>query len=357
MYLRTKSEKRKISRLVRGKIVNSICTKQFLILECDKCGTIFEDSYRKRLLIKKYHFCSRECVYASAIVKDKTKQTNIVKYGVENPMQCEEIQNKVSKTYHLKTNSEKDDIQKKRENTMVDRYGVKYTMENATFVKMAQETNLKNHGCICTLQSPEVKILAEKSMMDHYGVKFPMQSSILVEKIQGTLFDRHGVKCGCLVSDSDGIEKRVKTCLEKYGVPYPAQNEEIHKKVVATLKERGWFKNKQSASEDWYYEYLCTMYSKNNIDRQILIAGWVIDFYVKPINAWIEFRGDWWHGKNYTYEELIELAEQQEEKMGKKSCYRSIAETKLRDIIKETFFRDNNMKLYVVWESNFLVAF
>ena len=125
--------------------------------------------------------------------------------------------------------------------------------------------------------------------------------------------------------------------------------QEIHRKRHQTKKKNGTYG--KSKTEDLRYKYLN---EDREIERQPTVNGWSIDFYDKSYDEYEEFRGDYWHGKNRSCEELIRMAEKQEQKTGKRSQYRTIAETKTRDEDKEKWFRENGLVLRIVWEGDFL---
>ena len=65
--------------------------------------------------------------------KENIKRTNLLRYGVENPFQSEEIKNKIReknlKKYGYEYASKSDEIKEKVKNTVMDRYGVMYACQ------------------------------------------------------------------------------------------------------------------------------------------------------------------------------------------------------------------------------------
>ena len=157
---------------------------------CDKCGeikTIRYCDYNRRHKEEK-DFCEK-CKY------EKTKKTNLLKYGYENVMGNEEIR-------------------KKREETNLNRYGVKFAIQNADILNKIKRT------CI-----------------EKYGVDNPAKSESIKEKIRNTDIKRYGTKHH--LSSEEIISKKVKTCMERYGVPYPFMSDKVVEKARKTLYKNG----------------------------------------------------------------------------------------------------------------------
>lgn len=124
-------------------------SKVFVYVECDYCGRVIKKRFkaynRERGGVVKKDSC------ASCAGK-KTKESNMIAYGVESVMHVEEyikardeacirkygtkspsslprIKEKVKKSWQRKTKSEKEIIKKKIEKTNMERYGVKCPLE------------------------------------------------------------------------------------------------------------------------------------------------------------------------------------------------------------------------------------
>lgn len=138
-----------------------------------------------RYMIKYGAFCE-EC---TKINKQITlKQTNQIKYGVDNPFQSDSIKEKIK-------------------NTNLEKYGV----ENPTYSKEIKQQAIKKclqkYGVKHTCQLDIVKQARKKSIIEKYGVEHPFQS----EKYKAHF-------------------KNI--CLEKYGVENPSQVPEIAEKAA-----------------------------------------------------------------------------------------------------------------------------
>lgn len=87
-------------------------------LHCESTTTFF--TYKKG-----YHlYCSESCRKSSKLIVEKRKNTNILRYGVDNPTKNINIANKVRESHLNKTNQQKSNSNTKRQNTTMLKYGV-----------------------------------------------------------------------------------------------------------------------------------------------------------------------------------------------------------------------------------------
>ena len=103
-----------------------------------------------------------------------------------------------------------------------------------------------------------------------------------------------------------------------------------------------------SIPEDNFYMYLLTIFNEDDIERQKIVKFWKIDFYIKSLDLYIQFDGDYWHSKDKTYIELKEYFKEKESGRTK-----AIMKTKTLDKAQNTYFKNRNIKLFRIWESDF----
>jgi len=60
----------------------------------------------------------------------------------------------------------------------------------------------------------------------------------------------------------------------------------------------------ESAAENRFGEFLNSIFSEENVEKHAIFQGWNIDFYVKTIDSYVQFDGDYWHGLNRPIEEI-----------------------------------------------------
>ena len=183
-----------------------------------------------------------------------------------------------------------------------------------------EETCLKKYGCKNPGASKEAQEKIKRTMFEHYGVDHAFKSKEVKDKI----INAHRKKLGVdwPMQSKQVQEKSKQTCLEKYGVEYTGQSEIKKQKSKETfLKHYGvdhnwknkecWlktlenrFKNKievnnisSSKPEQICFELLKTKFNK--VIRQKKDKDkypFFCDFYIKDIDAWIEYNGFMTHG-------------------------------------------------------------
>lgn len=168
----------------------------------------------KDTLVRKYGSIDS----AMKLRNEKSKQTNLEKYGTEYPTQSNIIKNKTKQTCLEKYGTEHyvqtEEFKEKLEQTLIDRFG---SLESAykQISNKTKQTYLEKYGVESNLQLEETKNKIKETNLEKYGVEYYLQSKDLKEKSKQTSLNRYGVEHA---SQSDIIkEKARKTKLEKYG--------------------------------------------------------------------------------------------------------------------------------------------
>jgi hypothetical protein len=122
---------------------------------------------------------------------EKTRQTFLANFGVENPNQSEEVREKIKET-NLK------------------KYGVNVPAKNKTIREKIRNTHLNKSE----EEKQEIASKTEKTCLEKYGTKSPLQNENIREKIAKTNLERYGHTVGW------NYNKIRQTNMEKYGVEY-----------------------------------------------------------------------------------------------------------------------------------------
>lgn len=72
------------------------------------------------------------------------------------------------------------------------------------------------------------------------------------------------------------------------------------------MKRNGSYFN--SSSEHAFFAHLVCKFGQENVERQAVINKWPIDFYVKTIDAYVQFDGEYWHGLDRPLENIAKFA-------------------------------------------------
>ncbi len=125
---------------------------------CNKKHCNFE-----RNELKKY--CQNYSNCCSISTKEKIKQINLEKYGVENPFQSEIIKEKIKQIN-------------------LEKYGANWVVESKHFKLKYKENSLIKYGVESPNSSDIVKCNKISSSLKKYGVENPMQNSSVIEKCE-----------------------------------------------------------------------------------------------------------------------------------------------------------------------------
>ena len=319
---------------------------------CLFCGEEFNKRTKTHKYCKPEHLahcpiCDKEKLYsndyiekqedkliASRTCSDKCrnelrKENSLKKYGVENPMQSKEVQDKMKATN-------------------LERYGTENVFASDYGKQKIKETNLRKYGVENTLQegSP-IREDIKKKNLEKFGVEYPLQSKEIQNKIEETNLEKLGVR---RPFESQEVQERIiQSNLENYGVKSTLELEEVKEKSKETMLRRnremqeqgyipvtdilieygsGWYQQKIVPIEHYnsracvHKDYIPTIkeYSesnpfKSNFEKEIgdfveslgvdiqrnsrsLISPLEIDIYVPEKDLAIECNGTYWHSTN-----------------------------------------------------------
>lgn len=122
---------------------------------------------------------------------------------------------------------------KKREETMINLYGVRNAQELEETKIKTQKTNLEKYGCVNVFQSQSFRLKQKETLQKKYGVENVSQIEIVKKKKMEKALKKYGVKY--VLQDKTIREKIIKTNIRKYGFKTPCQNEEIKNKALNKL--------------------------------------------------------------------------------------------------------------------------
>ena len=88
-----------------------------------------------------------------------------------------------------------------------------------------------------------------------------------------------------------------------------------------------------SRGEDRTYDRLCEMFGRDNVSRQYEVNNWLIDFYIKTIDTFVQYDGKFYHWIDRPIELLIEKA-----KTG--PTYKAILSTTRTDKKQNEWFKE-----------------
>jgi len=135
-------------------------------------------------------------------VKNKIKNTNLMKYGKTSPMKAEEIKQKVKDTlkkkYGVEHYTQTDEYKIKTKETNLQKYGVENVFQLAIFQDKQKDTVRKKYKVDNVFQSEEIKIKIKKTIIEKYGVdhimKIPEIKESIIRKQKESLYKNGNVQ-------------------------------------------------------------------------------------------------------------------------------------------------------------------
>ena len=107
----------------------------------------------------------------------KFRKTCVEKYGVENPLQSEEIRQKVKETcvekYGVENPFQSEEIKRKVREAYVENLGVENPMQNEQIKQKMRDTNVEKYGVEHAMQNPDILNQAQKAAFKRKIYKTP----------------------------------------------------------------------------------------------------------------------------------------------------------------------------------------
>lgn len=291
----------------------------------------YKDAYFRKYGV--YHHMHKQDV------KEKIKQTNLERYGCENPYQNKEL---MKRAYQKKL-------------------GVDNPFQSEKVKGKIKQTNLKKYGVEHSMQSIEVQEKVKQTNLEKYGNEYGIATKKIQEKVKQTNLARYGVEN---VFAAAAIKDKIREQnLLRYGVEYPMQNKTIVSKIKKKFKSGNTLykmhetkkKNNtygKSKLEDTIYEILCKEFGKENVERQIYLHKHYYDFRINK-SLLLEIHGTYWHNKRpfIECEEHIKEYEKMIQQGGQKKAIAN--KWRYYDVEKLKYCKENNIPYLALYLNKF----
>ena len=158
-----------------------------------------------------------------------------------NPETLEKIKNTNLKKYNSKFVMQNDNFVKKVKITKK----IKYGDEHYNNTEKRKETCLKKYGVENTLQNKEIRLKIENTLEEKTGYRFAMQNKETKEKAMDTCFKHYGVKNP--MQNKDVASKSISCQIELYGGVGFASSK-IQEKIKQTNLKKIWCRKSYTRS-------------------------------------------------------------------------------------------------------------
>ena len=232
--------------LLRDYSDNELRGQTLVEFKCIKCNE--NTSKRFEFIVK----CNPMCHNCSD--KDgrcKAKKTMLLRYGVENISQLEEIKNKKKVTtlnnYGVEHNSQCQLIKDKKIKTCLKNNGVEHPQQSKEIKNKSKKTCLTNYGVEHPSQSKEIKQMCKQTCLTNFGTEYASQNELFKNCVKKTCLEKYGVEY--LQQSKEIREKSKQTCLSNYGVEHPSQSKEIKQRCKETILKKYGVENYSQTDE------------------------------------------------------------------------------------------------------------
>jgi len=255
---------------------------------CHQCACEYNNSHRTPEMKQK--------------IIEKTKQTNLERYGCEYSSQSEIVKTKMKQTN-------------------LERYGCEYSTQSEQMKQKSRQTNLERYGCENARQSKIINEKIKQTNLERYGCEYGFQNNEIKEKIKQAFLEKYGV---------DNITYKNFKNFDLYNEEYIRKNfikdglflsKEFSEFYNCTFENSFKFKNKfgikepskielkdfvgRSENEKEIVRYIKSLTNKQVVENdRNLLTPLELDIVLPDFNLAIEYNGIYWHSnifkdKNY----------------------------------------------------------
>jgi hypothetical protein len=251
-------------------------------VKCDVCGNIKKIQYRYyNDSIKKYNYytCSTKCA------QDKNKKTKLEKYGDENYNNYDQIKKSLTEKYGVDCIFKCENERIELKTNFIKKYGVSNPSQVLEFQEKKKKTNLEKYGNENFVESEYfynnvVYYRGSKPQQDltisHYKEKYNIDINEIYKKNNKIIYN---IKC-----DNDKNHS--------FDIHPDTLNRRIECKTILCTKCNSLYYNLKSGLEvnicDFIKEHI-------NIINNYRIENKEIDVYIPSLKIGIEINGLWWH--------------------------------------------------------------
>lgn len=137
-------------------------------------------------------------IIGSDNAKEKRKNTNLEKFGVQNPFSCEKIKEKIKETnlklYGVENPAQSEQCKNKSKQTCLEKYNKEYATQCNEIQDKIKQTNLEIYGTEYAISSKEVRKKSKNTMIEKFGVENAFQSEEIKDKIKRENLEKFGVE-------------------------------------------------------------------------------------------------------------------------------------------------------------------
>ena len=274
-----------------------------ILVKCDNCETtkdVIYNSYNR--CIEKSPDKKYRCRKCSIGVK---KNTCLERYGNENYTNRDKYKKTLQDRYGGHYN-QLDKFKEKTKQTNLIKYGSDHPMRSTDIKNKRLETLIEKYNTTNLFSVPEILDKYKDSMLEKYGVEFSMQSNPIKEKILIASTEtkikniiKNDVNIISIDYESNTYTVACNLCGEKFNInPHTYQLRKKYKTITCTLCNPE--KTHTSGKESQLLRYIREIYPHEIIENYRNVCNpYEIDIYLPELKLGFEFNGVYWHSEIY----------------------------------------------------------
>lgn len=198
------------------------------------------------------------------------------------------------------------EVKEKVKQTNLNRRGVEWTMQDPEVQEKTKQTHLENRGVEYLTQDPEIQEKIKQTNLKNRGVEYPTQDPDVREKAKHTNLERRGVEWA--MQDLQVQEKSKQTNVERYGTENPMQNPMQNPEIAEkSLRNAHKYKDyilpsgkviKYQGYEHWYLDHI---FQTEQVEENDVIFG---SETTQMPEIWYEFNGS----RHRYYPDLLHIS-------------------------------------------------
>lgn len=220
-----------------------ICNKEFLPSSCHQiycrqlhyrtcpiCGKLYPEHNLDKFKSPPTT-CSMECRVI------KREQTSLQKYGIRTPGNTKEAREKSKETMRKRHGvdyaQESAEIRQKSKDTCMLHFGVDNPQKSSEIKEKTKNTNVQKYGSSTYLTSSIGKENIDNIMIQKYGTTVPLRNATIKDKWKTTNIAKYGATTP--LCNPEIQEKSKNTSRVRYGTDHPMQSSIVKQKVKDTF--------------------------------------------------------------------------------------------------------------------------
>ena len=281
---------------------------------CSQCKQVKEKTFRCLRLDFLCSTCINKNNQLNPEIQNKKKQTCLKKYGVDNYAKTEESKNRIKQTcllnYGVESTNQLESKKEKIKKTNKERYGVEYATQSDIIKEKIKNTCNRKYGVDWITQVPAFIEKNKQSNIEKYGVSTYLNTEECRQKLRQVFLNRtkeilQNKNIELLNKNNDNITCKCLTCntIFTYDSIYFCHflNSTDNTICPHCLRSN---KNGKSKQEKEVLTYIKSIYNDIIIENtKHIIPNKELDIYLPNLKLAFEYDGTYWHADPRFYKE------------------------------------------------------